>query len=145
MNGEWVLVGESVDLLTYQAAIHGYETPARIWCAITQTSFLICITTKTYAGRYFICMYLYETSLLINTSENSCSCSCSYQRIESSSNVAMLKREPAIERNISGDGLPSIMCSYQGMHRNSSLAMPVREYSTTRTFIHLGRLMLIGS
>jgi hypothetical protein len=57
----------------------------------------------------------------------------------------MLKREPAIERNISGDGLPSIMCSYQGMHRNSSLAMPVREYSTTRTFIHLGRVMLIGS
>ena len=99
MNGEWVLVGESVDLLTYQAAIHGYETPARIWCAITQTSFLICITMKTYAGRYFICMYLYETSLLINTSENSCS--CSYQRIESSSNVAMLKREPAIERNVS--------------------------------------------
>ena len=99
MNGEWVLVGESVDLLTYQAAIHGYETPARIWCAITQTSFLICITMKTYAGRYFICMYLYETSLLINTSENSCS--CSYQRIESSSNVAMLKREPAIERKVS--------------------------------------------
>jgi hypothetical protein len=37
VNGEWVTVGESVDLLTYQAAIHGSEVPAGIWCAITQT------------------------------------------------------------------------------------------------------------
>jgi hypothetical protein len=56
VNGEWVTVCESVDLLTYRAAIHGSETPRASGARFTQTSFLIFVKTKTYAGRYFICI-----------------------------------------------------------------------------------------